>query len=310
MGDWFRSVTVLVMAFVGAVVVTIGLATVIVPGGSTGSQRADGADDGGAASPSLVAPTEGVGGHLTVTGDREGTMILTQEANENRYSLTGAGTRLVFEGQPPTIAQISWDGMEFFPEPSDCTITPGDLDHQLGIGYADVECIALSDIRSGETVDMAGRVGVALTLVGESELPEMGGSVTVGDETWEFDEALLFAFAVAARGGADETDDYNMILVNRGSDTGCPGSPCAPTSLRFSFDIQTHRLTLANVQRDGEDADQAPGACSLESSELGRVTPTTSVLELTIDCPAAEVPGLGAVPIAGTVIVQNVEFVP
>ena len=48
MGDWFRSVTVLALAFVGAVVVTIGLANVIVPGGASEPQSAAGGDDGGA----------------------------------------------------------------------------------------------------------------------------------------------------------------------------------------------------------------------------------------------------------------------
>ena len=46
MGDWFRSVTVLALAFVGAVVVTIGLANVIVPGGPSDPQAAAGGDDG------------------------------------------------------------------------------------------------------------------------------------------------------------------------------------------------------------------------------------------------------------------------
>ena len=53
------------------------------------------------------------------------------------------------------------------------------------------DCEDLADIRGGETVSMAGTLGLALTTVGESDLPQMGGSVTVGEETWEFDEALL-----------------------------------------------------------------------------------------------------------------------
>ena len=214
---------------------------------------------------------------------------------------------MVFEGDPPTVAQVSWDGLEFFPTPDDCSITPGDLDDQLGVGYAEVECLALVDVRGGDTITLSGRLGVALTLVGESELPEMGGSVTVGDETWEFTEALLFEFAFPASTGSD---DYNMILAREGTDTGCPGPECSRTSLRFRYDVETHRLALSNVERDGEDADLAAGACSLETSELGRLTPATAVVELAIDCPAAEVPGLGAVPISGTVIVQQLEFVP
>ncbi len=306
MGDWFRSVTVLVMAFVGALVVTIGLANVIVPGGGADPQAAGGGDGDAATSPTLQ-PIAGVGGHLAVTGEREGTLTLTRESNDERYSLVGDDARMVFEGDPPTVAQVSWDGLEFFPEPEDCSITPGELDDQLGVGYAQVECTDLVDIRDGGTVSVSGTVGVALTLVGDSDLPESGGSVTVGDETWQFDAAMLFAVPFVAVAGED---DYNMILAREGTDEGCPGPDCSRTSLRFSYDVQHHRLTLVNVERDGEDADLAAGACALESNELGRLTPGTAVVELTIECPAADVPGMGAVPIAGTVIVQQVDFVP
>ena len=94
MGDWFRSATVLVMAFVAALVVTIGLANVIVPGGAPDSEAAQGG--GGSTPAATVLQVEGVGGHLSVSGDREGTLTLTRESNDQRYSLIGDGTRMVF----------------------------------------------------------------------------------------------------------------------------------------------------------------------------------------------------------------------
>jgi hypothetical protein len=216
---------------------------------------------------------------------------------------------MVFEGTPPdaAVVQVSWEGMSFFPEPGDCTITPGELDDTLGIGHAQVRCTGLTDIRGEGTVDIEGTVGMALTMVGESDLPEMGGTATVGGETWDFNEALLFAIPFAAVAGEE---DYNMILAREGTSRGCPGAECARTSLRFSYDVQHHRLALVNVERDGADADLAPGACSLGTTELGRLTPSTAVVELTIECPVADVPGLGTVPITGTVIVQQIDFVP
>lgn len=296
MGDWFRSVTVLVMAFVGAVVVTMGLANVIVPGGAA-YPRTAGNGDGGVATPDPTQlPIEGVGGHLAVTGDREGTLSLVREGNNELYSLVGDEARMVFEGRPPEVTQISWDGLEFFPEPEDCTITPGVLDDEIGVGYAEIECDALTDIRDGGMVSLSGTLGLPLTMVGESDLPVMGGSISVGDETWEFDEALLFAFAAPAVVGSE---DYNMILTDERHGV-----------LRFRYDVQTHQLTLANVERDREMVDLVAGACSLGMNELGRLSPGAAVVELTIDCPAAEVPGLGAVPISGTLIIQNLEFVP
>ncbi len=204
---------------------------------------------------------------------------------------------MVFEGsRPPVVSQVSWDGLEFFPEPDACTVTPGELDDEIGVGYAEVHCEDLADIRGGETVSMAGTLGLALTTVGESDLPQMGGSVTVGEETWEFEEALLFGFPLNQGAG---TEDYNMILTDP-----------RQGSLRFRYDVQTHRLTLVNVERDGEASELSAGACSLGTNELGRLAPGTAVVELSIDCPVADVPGLGLVAIRGTPIVQQIEFLP
>jgi hypothetical protein len=268
MGDWFRSVTVLAVAFVGAVVVTIGLANVIVPGGAAGPQSAAGDAGGAATGTPTASPIMGIGGNLTVSGDREGTLTVTRESNEGRYSLVGDGARVVFEGsRPPVVSQVSWDGLDFFPEPDACTVIPGELDDEIGVGYVEVRCEDLEDIRGGETVSMAGTLGLALTTVGESDLPQMGGSVTVGEETWEFDEAFLFQFPVNQGAG---TEDYNMVLTDPGRGV-----------LRFRYDVQTHRLTLVNVERGGEASELNASACSL-----------------------------GTVAIRGTPIVQQIEFAP
>ena len=292
MGDWFRSATVLVMAFVAALVVTMGMANVIAPGGAPDAETADRGDGG---SPTATAaPVEGVGGNLSVSGDREGTLTLTREANEERYSLVGDDARMVFEGQPTTVAQVSWEGLEFFPEPDDCTITAGELDDQLGVGYAEVVCTELVDIRDGGTISLSGTLGLPLFMVGDSDLPETGGNVTVGDETWEFAEAMLFTSPVNTGPG---TEDYNMELVDD-----------RLGSLRFRYDVQTHALSLVSTQRGGETSTLDPGACSLATEELGRISPSAAIVELTIDCPAVDVPGLGPVPIVGTVIVQQLEF--
>jgi hypothetical protein len=297
MGDWFRSVTVLAVAFVGAVVVTIGLATVIVPGGAAEPQGAVDDGDGAPVDTPTPAPIVGIGGNLTVTGDREGTLTVRRESNDGNYSLVGDGARVVFEGsRPPVVSQVSWEGLEFFPEPDACTVVPGELDDEIGVGYVEIRCEDLADIRGGETISIAGTLGLALTTVGESDLPEMGGSVAVGEETWEFEEAFLFGFPVNQGAG---TEDFNMILTDPGHG-----------SLRFRYDVQTHRLTLVNVERGGQASELGAGACSLGTAELGRLSPGAAIVELTIDCPAADVPGLGAVAISGTPIVQQVDFIP
>ena len=59
-----------------------------------------------------------------------------------------------------------------------------------------------------------------------------------------------------------------------------------------------------------EASDLDAAACGLQTEELGRLSPGTAIVELAIDCPAASVPGLGAVPITGTLIVQQIESIP
>ena len=253
--------------------------------------------DGPASETPTVEPITGIGGNLSVTGDREGTLTVTRESNDGKYSLVGDGARVVFEGsRPPVVSQVSWDGLEFFPEPDACTVTPGELDDEIGVGYAEVHCEDLADIRGGETVSMAGTLGLALTTVGESDLPQMGGSVTVGEETWEFEEAFLFEFR-REPGGRDRG-------LQHGPDR--PRTRLTPIPLRRPDPPADagQRRTRRRGRRPGA------GACSLETNELGRLAPGTAVVELSIDCPVADVPGLGPVAIRGTPIVQQIENLP
>jgi hypothetical protein len=293
MADWFRSLTALGAAFIGVAVVTFGLAGIIVPGRAPAAQTDD---DGATGSPAATAAAlEGIGGDLAVSGDREGTLSLRRESQGEVYALVGDDARMVVAGRPAVISQISWDGLEFFPDPADCTITPGALDDRIGVGYADVRCDGLEDIRGGGTVSLAGRLGLPLNMVGEADLPEVGGSIEVGDETWSFAEAYLFEFAVNSGPG---TEGYNLTLADEG----------AGGALRFEYDVFTHALGLAQVERGGEAVAASEVACSLSTEELGRIAPSVAIVELTINCPAAEVPGIGTVPIRGTVVVQQVGF--
>jgi hypothetical protein len=81
----------------------------------------------------------------------------------------------------------------------------------------------------------------------------------------------------------------------------------AGAALNVTFDIETRALTLDNVARRGADAN-LPEGCPLGSNELGQLNPRTTVIELSIDCAGVEVPGLGAVPIRGTVTVERLEW--
>lgn len=297
MNDWFRSLAVLGAAFAGAVVITFGLAVLIVPG-LAGSAQGPGPASGDAGATETDDPggAPGLGGSLAVTGDREDTFRLTREHNAERYSLEGDKGRITFEGRPVEVAQMSFDGLEFFPEAGACTITPGSLDDRVGIGLAALRCEDLTDIRDTGTFTFAGTIGMPLDMIADSALPESGGMVEVGNETWQIPAASLFTFDVPSFSNGDP--EYNMGL----------GDEDAGGAIYFLYDVQNHQLTLANVARRGESVDVPADACELRERELGRHNPRTTVIELTIRCAAVDVPGLGTVSISGTLFVDRIEF--
>ena len=302
MHSWVRSLTVLGAAFGGVGVVTLGLAGLLAPGGapSFGPAGSGTAVGSGGAAPSLPAVQTGIpglGGEITVTGDREGTLRLTREVHQgSSYAMEGGGDRVTFRGAPVEVAQVSYDGLEFFPDPEQCTITHGNLDNAIGIGFADLRCDDLVDVRGNGTVSLAGEIGLPVDLLVGRQLPPTGGTVTVGEETWEFDEATLLTWQQPAIAGVSE---YSLRLEELGG---------PPRVLNFSYDFENHVLSLANVMVGNTDADVPDGACSFDRTELGHHNPRTLVVELTISCPSVEVPSLGVVAISGSVVVDELQW--
>ena len=298
MSDWFRSITALGAAFAGVVVVTLALAALIVSGPAVLPQPSDVAGP----APAATAPADpavtgipGLGGDLVVTGDLEGTYPLNRVADGPGYGIRGPDGRIFFDGSPLSVVQMNLDGLSFFPAPEDCTITPGNLTNAIGIGRAELACDGLTDIRGNGTVDVRGTIGLPLDLLAVRELPLPGGSATVGTETWTFTDATLEAWEMPLIGG---TRSYNLELVDEETTGG----------LLFTFDIETRQLALAAVGREGTVESIDPSACELGTRELGQLNARTTVLELAIDCGAVDVPGIGAVPIVGTVVVERLEW--
>ncbi len=299
MTDWFRSITLLAISFVGVVVVTLGIAALIVPapavssqGDGDGSPRASAA----AAAPSASEGTPGLGGELAVTGDREGPFRVQTEVREGGYALAGNEGRIVFGGEVAEVTQVSFDGLEFFPDPGQCTVSTLDLDAQRGLGFADIECVEISDIRDNGVISIAGTVGMSLDHLAERPFPNQGGTVEVGDETWTFPQAFLITWQSPATSGAGH-GNYNMELLDETLGAG----------LFFTYD-ESHRAGLLDVLRDGEFLAVPDGACRIEREVLGMPNTLDTTVELTIECTAVEVPGLGTVPISGTVVVDELGF--
>lgn len=301
MHSWVRSLAVLGSAFGGVVVVTLGLAGLLAPGaaappGAVGGGAVVGSDGAVPSPPAIQPGIPGLGGEVTVTGDREGTFRLVREVHQGSYALEGGGGRVTFRGAPVEVVQVSYDGLEFFPDPGQCTMTTGNLENAIGIGFADLRCQNIVDVRGNGKVSLAGEIGLPVDLLVGRQLPTTGGSVTVGDETWEFTEAILVTWQQPVIGGVSE---YSLRL----EDLGGP-----PRVLNFNYDIESHALDLANVSVGNSDADVPGGACAFDRTELGHHNPRTLVVELTISCPSVEVPGVGAVAINGSVVVDELQW--
>jgi hypothetical protein len=291
-----RSITLLGMGFAGVVAATLGLAVLIVPDPAGSSPNSETGSPGASGAAVLPAPSGGIpglGGTLMVTGDREGTFVLSRESLEGSYTLVGSLGRITFDGLE--ISQLSYDGLDFFLDPRDCTITSGNLDNAVGIGFAELSCIDIADVRETGTITIEGTIGLPVDRLVERELPPTGGSIAVGDETWTFEFAYLYLWQQPAIAGVT---DANMELADEAQET----------SLSFFYDIQTHRTTVSGAMRDGETVDVPGGACALQREELGRPNPRTTTVQLGIDCPSVEIPGLGPVPITGTVIVDELDY--
>ncbi len=303
MSDWLRSTTVIAITFVAVVVVTLGLATVLVPRAGVaappGELAASGAPgESAAAGPLEPEPTDGiprVGGALAFSGDHSGTLELTRDSLEGAYGLLGSNGRMTLEGQPGVITQISFDGWEFFPDPEQCTIVAGDADAQLGLASAEIACTELVEIRDKGVVSVAGTINLPADRAGPRPLPATGGTAAVGDEAWTFDQAFLVTWTQPVVVGQDA---YAMELVDVA--TGA--------RLLFGYDANAHRMTVGAVERDGQAVDVPADACALEREMLGKPNPRDIAAEIAITCPAVEVPGLGVVAIEGTVVVDELGY--
>ncbi|HSI99253.1 MAG TPA: hypothetical protein VLA59_02585, partial [Patescibacteria group bacterium] len=86
MNDWLRSLTVLAVAFAGVVLLTFGLAVLIVPASVGSSETPDGAASGAPATPAPIGDLDAIptaiGGTLLVSGDRDASLVVSREATD------------------------------------------------------------------------------------------------------------------------------------------------------------------------------------------------------------------------------------
>jgi hypothetical protein len=302
--DWFRSIVVLGAAVIAVIGMTFGLTALIVPGAGV-ARAPDASPDASGGSEVPGAPPQlgdGPGAVIAISGDYTGHMVLTRQENNERYGLVGDDGTVIFEfgateDATASPAQISFGSWLFFPEPDECTITPGEGDLATGLAPATIECTDLAEVRDKGTVSLSGEMRLAADAVGQRGVPQSGGSLAVGDQTWTFDGAFMALWHGPAIAGVDPE---NLILT----DTAEQGT------IAISRNIDSEETWVSRVIADGGETDVPEEACTIARRELGKPSPTTMTVELTIGCAEVEVPGLGPVPIEGTLIVDEVALDP
>ena len=315
MKEWAAGLTILAVAFVGTVVVTVGLAAVIVPGG-IGSSSALDPDASSVTAVDMTpqpvdqAPTA-IGGTLVLSGDLDETLVLDREDAEigfnfdtetgialledGPYRLVGEEGRVTFGVDPLVVEQLDVAGLSFYPAPDDCQVTPGVLNPALGIATAGLRCEEITDIRDNGVVTVDGTIAVAGDVLGmRGELPPTGGTIAVGTATIELPEARIFldSFSFDALTGL-----ASVPLFDDDSEAG----------LVLAYDRETHELSLSTVVAGPDASAEVPdGACSVDRSDLGVLNPRTSVVELAIHCEELDVAEMGTVAVDGTLVVDQI----
>ena len=274
----------------------VGLALWLVPDEPAFSEgfgdAAEGSDGG------LDFVPTAIGGELEVTGAREGSITLERNIEGPGFGLGDARTKIFFEPSPLTITQMSYDGLAFYPEPDDCEFTEGEHNEEIGVAAARVVCPELVDIRDNETISLEGYVALPADVVIERDLPELGGTVAVGEETWEMAEANLGIYPVSHYGDSPEPAYLQMWTGDylRG--------------MSFEMDRETETLTLVEVYWPEGQSDVPPGACSISTEFLVQVDPNNSLHRLEFACDSVAVRGMGEVPITGSIVFYESRFEP
>lgn len=269
----------------------VGLARLIVPDEPTFSETLEEAAE--SEDETIEFTPTAVGGQLEVTGAAEGTVTLERTAHGPTYGLENAKTKIFFESDPLTISQMSHEGLAFFPEPDACEFTAGEQNEETGLVGVEVSCPELVDIRNNGTITLEGVLALPADLVLELDLPERGGTVTIGGDTIDFGSDLhLFV--------GPSPDDHGVSEIRL---TAVSDSPQA--TLVFPYDLESGLLRLGRVGYSGGSTDVDTGECSHDLSELAVINPQARILQLDFSCPEVQLANVGKVPIEGTLVFEE-----
>lgn len=282
----------LVVALAAIVVSVVGLRQLLAPDQPTFADAVEAEEEGEAFRP------EAQGGELEVTGDRQGTLSLTGNAQGPGFGLGGDDGRIFFQGsgEDLSVSQASYDGLDFFLDEGECVLTPGEANSQVGVVGATLECVEIRDVRDTATITLRGRVALPADLMAErDDLPEMGGSVTVGEETFVIDEGRFRLVDPAD----EHTDAANRWM--------------AGPEIHLTFRQEAGNEYLDEVRMEpwgpfveGTVSEIPTEHCMVERAHVAMMDTSTNLVEVSFQCEEVDIEGMGEVPLAGSAIVEQV----
>jgi hypothetical protein len=291
-----RSLIALIGGFLASVLVTIGLALLLVGPRLVGDQ----AGTDGSPSPSL--DPSGVGGTLSFTGDHTGTLVLDREVLGERHTAIGNDGQIEFVGQPAGVDRLQFDGLDFILDPEACAVSPGSRDADTGLVPVDVNCAEISDIREQVVVTVEGTLRLSGQQFGvRGDVPQTGGLLAVGAETLAFEAATLDLqqpTIIYHPGGRTERNPliYPVTVVGDGG------------TLHFEYYLLTQDLKLAEVELARGLTGTPDAECQPTFRRIDELSPQVTVVEMTLDCPALAFDGSGSMPVTGTLTADVIDF--
>lgn len=239
-----------------------------------------------------------VGGELEVTGDRDGTISL-REGFSDRFELAGDDARLFFESNPLVLDQMSYDGLEFFPEADACEFTEGQHNEDQGVAAAQMECSELVDVRGNGSISLQGYIAVRADLIVDIDVPDTGGTVRFGDDEWEAHDPSFNLWQAEVAG--DEDRPVGLEIFSLDGNTA---------NLFFAYDEDTETFSLAQIRYgeefgEGEEVEVDPEACSVTTEELVAVNPQVEYHAIDFSCESVELADEEQVQIEGSVVFKT-----
>lgn len=292
-----KSLVVLGGAVVVVIVAVVVLAQVVAPEEPTFSEGFEEATESPEGSLDFV-PTA-VGGELEVSGDREGTISLRQGTGD-RFELISDDARLFLESNPLALDQMSYDGLEFFPDPDACEFTEGEHNEDRAIAAVRVECPELVDIRGNGSISLQGYVAVPADRIVEIDVPDPGGTVRFGDNEWEVHDPQLILGQTENAG--NEENPVGLTLTSLEENT---------PPLFFAYDEDSETLSLARIFNYGgefgeeDEIDVDPEACSVTTEELVVASPQVEYHAMDFSCESVDLDDDRQVQIEGSVVFKK-----